>query len=221
MVSQLPSELSPQIATWFASSGVLQAAADLVNHAFTLDTQISLVAADCGRANAYYDPRTRTVTVCHELVAVIAGTFQDQRYLRQLYLFVAMHELGHALIDVLDLPVVGREEDAADQFAALFFVNPAKRDLGLVMGVVLAAEFFRRADADQAVFWDNHSFGEARYYQMMCLVYGGAPDAREPLQRVLPADRADACIPEYDQVRHGWNRLLAPARGGRGDTFAE
>ena len=33
--------------------------------------------------------------------------------------FVATHELGHAVISELDLPVLGREEDTADVFAIL------------------------------------------------------------------------------------------------------
>src|SRR5262245_15755078 len=215
------SRVMPEVGRWFAGTGVLTSAAQLLNGVFVLDRRIDLVAVDCGRANAYYDPHTRTVTLCHELVATIANAFEDRSYLRHLYLYVALHELGHALIDVLDLPVVGREEDAADQFAALFFINVAERDLGLVMGVVMAAQFFRRADADQAVFWDNHSFGEARYYALLCLIYGGAPSARDAIGRVLPPARAAQCPDEYRQVRRGWNRLLQTHRRGGGDTFAE
>ena len=34
----------------------------------------------------------------------------------------AFHEAGHALIGEFDLPAVGREEDVADQFAAIVIV---------------------------------------------------------------------------------------------------
>ena len=34
-------------------------------------------------------------------------------------LFVLLHEMGHVLIAEMKLPVLGREEDAADTFAAL------------------------------------------------------------------------------------------------------
>ena len=220
VITYQPSQVAPKLAEWFSTSRVLETARDLIHAAVDLDKRIDLVATDCGRVNAYYDPHTRTVILCHELIAVIAGSFDSHDYLPQVYLYVAMHELAHALIDVLDLPVVGREEDAADQFASLFFVNPG--DLGFVLGVVQAAQFFRRADADQTVFWDSHSFGEARYYQLLCMVYGGAPDAREAIASALPAMRAEQCSTEYQQVRHGWNRLVAPHRGiDRGPLFAE
>jgi hypothetical protein len=41
-------------------------------------------------------------------------------------LFVALHELGHALVGQLRLPVLGREEDAADYFATLASWRPAQ-----------------------------------------------------------------------------------------------
>src|SRR6266850_2514606 len=34
-------------------------------------------------------------------------------------LFVLLHELGHVIIDEMKLPVLGRQEDTADTFAAL------------------------------------------------------------------------------------------------------
>ena len=32
---------------------------------------------------------------------------------------IVLHEVGHALVDIHDLPVTGLEEDAVDQFSAL------------------------------------------------------------------------------------------------------
>ena len=38
-------------------------------------------------------------------------------------LFTLTHELGHAVIQVFELPVLGREEDAADTFATLALLH--------------------------------------------------------------------------------------------------
>ena len=35
------------------------------------------------------------------------------------YVYTVSHELGHALFDVLHIPLLGRSEGAADQFAAV------------------------------------------------------------------------------------------------------
>jgi hypothetical protein len=37
-----------------------------------------------------------------------------------------LHEVGHAVFDYLRVPVLGREEDAADQFSAYFLLRFAK-----------------------------------------------------------------------------------------------
>ena len=41
--------------------------------------------------------------------------------------FVVMHELGHFIVDALDAPILGREEDAADRFATLMMTPPPRR----------------------------------------------------------------------------------------------
>src|SRR5205814_9175913 len=43
-----------------------------------------------------------------------------------LYAAVLMHETGHAMFDLLRIPVFGREEDAADQMAAFVALNRNK-----------------------------------------------------------------------------------------------
>jgi len=41
------------------------------------------------------------------------------RYLEGATIAVLLHEIGHAMIDVYDLPIVASEEDAADEFATI------------------------------------------------------------------------------------------------------
>ena len=56
-------------------------------------------------------------------------------------LFVATHEMGHAVISEMDLPALGPEEDAADLFSILTALN------------VVATEFSRRVLAEAAKGW--------------------------------------------------------------------
>ena len=43
-------------------------------------------------------------------------------------LFVATHELGHAVVSEFDLPILGREENAADDFAILTALRVVAND---------------------------------------------------------------------------------------------
>ena len=101
-----------------------------VEETFLLPEDLTINFADCGVANAFYSPSDRAVIMCYELFQAIALTFStvetatDEEKARasvSTYLWVLFHELGHALVDILDLPVVGQEEDAVDAFATVLF----------------------------------------------------------------------------------------------------
>ncbi|MEK9752119.1 MAG: DUF4344 domain-containing metallopeptidase, partial [Rhodospirillaceae bacterium] len=52
---------------------------------------------------------------------------QSRTFVTGNVVFTLLHEAGHALIHMLDLPTLGREEDAADNLAALRMIgDPAK-----------------------------------------------------------------------------------------------
>src|ERR1700726_4501336 len=48
-------------------------------------------------------------------------------------LFVLLHELAHTAISELDLPVLGKEEDAADSFASLTLIHIKSEFSGRVL----------------------------------------------------------------------------------------
>ena len=86
-----------------------------------------------GSAGPYYDPRTRTVILNHDFSALVLRVFEKEypkitpRHLGELFAeleyFVLFHEVGHALVDQWDLPVLGREEDAVDAFSTIFMTD--------------------------------------------------------------------------------------------------
>ena len=53
--------------------------------------------------------------------------------------FILYHELGHALIDQLGLPVLGREEDAADNLASIMMI-PEQADPMMDELIIAAAD---------------------------------------------------------------------------------
>jgi hypothetical protein len=77
------------------------------------------------KANAWYDEGF--VTVCYEYLADIlknapedtlpSGITRQDAILGP-FVDVFLHESGHAVFDLLKVPVLGREEDAADSFSA-------------------------------------------------------------------------------------------------------
>ena len=198
-------------------SRFFEVAASALTEAVKLPRDVNTVIKSCGEINAFYSPAEREVTMCLELVDEI-GVRAEQAAMDDTeaagpLIMIYFHEVGHALIDVLELPITGREEDAVDQLATALMVDEGT-DEGL-SAAIGAALFFqpladdRRFRAEFA-FWDEHSLDEQRFFNILCWAYGAAPDKLDHLvdDDVLPAERADRCPDEYAKLKAGWEALL-------------
>lgn len=167
---------------------------------------VELVVGACDRPRAFWDRSNRRISICWEMIAAMSRAGSEPERAPGIAQFVALHEIGHALIDGLGLPIVGREEDAADAFGALFMIVGDNETF--VRGVIDAARFLRDTDRDLDSFWDEHSFGEARYYSLICMVLGGSPAVGPEVVTLIPASRAERCRAEYDQARTSWDTIV-------------
>ena len=125
------------------------------------------------------------------------------------------HELGHALIDQLDLPVLGREEDAADSLSVVLTEKIWLEEWAQIYVSAQAVNYLLSADeaeVDEIAIADVHSLDLQRYYGHICLFYGANPEARAKwLQDFdLPEGRAENCPFEYEQAARSWQRFLDP-----------
>ena len=212
-----PAPLDPadlDLAKQLQASGALRRAAELVNARVALSKTVTLRHASCDGPNAWYLPETREVQVClglaRHLAGLLAAQLDDEEQLLQALdgalRFIALHELGHALVDVLQLPVTGREEDAVDQFAVWLLLGEGDSAAVLSAASLFGSEVSGGADVAAA-----HSLDQQRYFSMLCWVYGSDAEARGALLEdwALPADRAAQCGEEYAQLGRSWQRLLA------------
>ena len=209
----------PRYAPWeryARDTGFLERIADDLNGWLALPTDVTLVFAQCGEANAFYEPETQRITLCYELLETLGEVFADDgperdRALRGAATFIFYHELGHALIHVLDLPALGREEDSADQLAAYVLTDGSEEgERAALDGAVALGRI--DAEFDDLAFADEHSLGVQRFYNVACWVYGRDPAAHARfLERgTLPPERAERCPAEYAALERSWDRLLEP-----------
>ena len=148
-------------------------------------------------------------------------------YVRDVMLAIFYHELGHALIDVMQLPVLGLEEDAADVLSVVMIDRLWDAESSEAK-VAAAANFWATSAIETAeagyapAFWGVHSPDERRYFTYLCLYYGGAPDEREALavEYGLPEDRAVTCPDEFDLAAGSWGVYLDELEAaGAGDSL--
>ena len=126
--------------------------------------------------------------------------------------FTLFHEMGHLLITELQLPVLGREEDAADQLGliGLFLRNNQTKDRAFYRKLVDIAEYWRlewqrpKPTYEEVQTWDSHALDAQRFYNIACLIYGSDPDNLDWVMETteLPAERALYCDQEFAQARH-------------------
>lgn len=180
---------------------------------------IALSLEECGESNAYYDPEARRISLCYEMAAELVELFADERPSDEVdalvsgtMMFFLGHEVAHALTHVLDLPITGREEDAADQLAVLLLSDGSDDSETALIG---AAEAFARwsadiDDADEETFADEHALDLQRLYNILCWSYGRDPDAYADFVNdgLLPESRAEGCADEFTRIETAWNRLL-------------
>lgn len=126
-----------------------------------------------------------------------------------------LHEFGHALIDMFRLPVLGRQEDAADQMAAYIYLQLGPEESRrLVMGTAYAylSEAKRERSPSWKKFADQHGTPAQRAYNLMCIAYGADTNLFGDLvsKGYLPKERAESCEEEYEQIQDAFEILVRP-----------
>lgn len=191
---------------------------------------LTLKTEECGEINAAYEPSDATLTICYEYLAYIQDLARDipaaartegltpENYALGPVLEVILHELAHAVIDLKKVPVLGREEDAADQVATYVLLLLGKdqaRHVILSLATMYAGEA-KEAPPGLTDFADEHGLPAQRFYNLLCMSYGADPKTFGFVvaKNYLPGARAELCRDEYLQVKYAIERLVIPALKG-------
>lgn len=130
--------------------------------------------------------------------------------------FTLYHESGHLLIDELKLPVLGKEEDAADALAIIQILRntPDKNELTRTLNDVADEWYYAslRATPADLTSYDRHSLDIQRANAMMCMMVGADPAgfARKAQARGLGVGDRDDCADDYARTLESWTTVLAP-----------
>jgi len=203
----------------FAQNRVFEEVAEGLNKTIRIPTSVEINTVDCNQVNAFYDPNTKRIIVCYELVSYFLGVFKPTakndtelgNAVMGALIFSFFHESGHGLIHILDLPAVGREEDSVDQLATLILI--AAGEEGVTMALSGAYWFHLQSESGHKTpFWDEHAFDGQRFYNILCLIYGSDPKKYGSFvsSGKLPKDRAARCSEEYAKINKAWEKLLQP-----------
>jgi hypothetical protein len=122
--------------------------------------------------------------------------------------------MGHAVFDLLDVPIFGRPEDAADQFAAYILLRIGKQDARrLIEGAAyMYKDYVGRPTVTVPVtaFADVHGAPMQRFYDLLCIGYGADSEMFAALVDYLPKARVPGCKTEYGEVNFAFQKLIEP-----------
>ena len=190
-----------------------------------LPHKYALIFKECGFVNAHFfvdptaDPAWR-IEICYEFVEAIErigpkqGEQSDYTYAEVVVgalVGVLLHENGHATFNFFDVPIFGREEDAADEmstFLALQFNDDVAQTI--IKGYAYMAKVWF---AFGAPAWsDEHGTGLQRYYNTLCLAYGAKPAQYKALidKSDMPKDRIANCANEYKLIYDAFAKTVYP-----------
>jgi hypothetical protein len=188
-----------------------------------LPHKLFLVTIECGEnPSPHYSPGSWAIFLCYEFSEILdriapkrgqpVQGFSHDEVVVGSYAGVVLHEAGHAVFDMLDVPVFGREEDAADAIATFIALQFSK-------------DVARTVTRGYAYFWsvlgnpkewkeysDEHGTSSQRFYNTLCLGYGGDPQTFKEFvdKGWLPKERAANCVAEYQQIKLAFEKTILP-----------
>ncbi|WP_375319971.1 DUF4344 domain-containing metallopeptidase [Aliivibrio logei] len=130
-------------------------------------------------------------------------------------LHTLLHEAGHAFIAERKLVILGKEEDAVDDFATFLL-------LGYIEGgddiAINAAKMFSFESEHKPNYYDfgefigEYSFDLQRYFSILCLVYGNQEIKHNNLLNEIEDeylfDIKEYCKFRYKKTETNWKQYL-------------
>jgi hypothetical protein len=188
-----------------------------------LPHRLLLETRECGMSNALSNEDS--VIVCYEFIDDIwknaaqsttpAGIAPIDTVIGPL-LDVFLHEAGHVVFAMLQIPLFGRGEDAADQFSTYIMLRFDKEE---ARRLILGSAYQYKGDLSsptvtikQQSFADEHGTSAQRFYNLLCTAYGADPKLFADVveKGFLPEERAVGCQREYAQLAHAFETLIGP-----------
>src|SRR5262249_9557649 len=118
-----------------------------------------------------------------------------------------LHRMAEAILQVFDVPVWGKQEDAADMLGAFLMLKFDARTAGV--GITGAARLLAYATAANRKidYVSEVSPPAQRFYNFLCIAYGGERLGFQAAvdNGLLPQSRADRCGEEYNNIRKAFD----------------
>jgi len=136
--------------------------------------------------------------------------------------FFIYHELGHALVELGELPMLGRHEDAVDAFAMVELItqlndpetDPEARERLVSYAYASIDQWLKSAvefgDPTADTYFGVHSLDRQRFFRTACLAFGGSSDDFAGIEDAFDLNTLflEDCRERYFEASDGWTYTL-------------
>jgi hypothetical protein len=193
-----------------------------------LPRKLQVKTDQCGGPGVHYRPGG-AVTICYEYVELLEAAapadvrvqiggqiFSKEDALVGSFVHVALHEVARATFDILQIPVWGREEHAADRVAGFLMMQFGEK---VAYRTLVGTSWFLSQASVMSTGLPTGDFGYTRavdgetlqrFYNMVCIALGGDPAKYAFLKKSLPQGRAENCRWEFLQLQRSFNDTFMP-----------
>ncbi len=191
--------------------------------------ELTIKTAECKEVNSWYSRENfkPTVTICYEYLKRILESLPTENNPDGItpadaavgqFFWVTLHEVGHATFDILDVPIFGHPEDAADNFATYVLLQFGQAQAHrLIAGAAWAWRAYLGDYKKNPVvplrlsaFGTDHGLPQERFYNLVCLAFGADRAGFADLATYLPQTRAPNCRFEYQTLVHAFDKEITP-----------
>lgn len=208
-----------ELLTASGTTGVAKALAE----AFELPHPLLVRGVNGIGGGPFYNPEDNSITLPYGFAALVLGVESGSNpelspeelgeQAAAVDNFILAHEFAHALIANFELPVLGREEDAADSIATVLLLGVPEGAVYAAYAAAFWADFSSRQEPPVlSEYADVHSLDLQRAFNVLCWVAGSSERSFEEVAElgVLPESRLESCPQEYAQVVASIEQELKP-----------
>jgi hypothetical protein len=171
----------------------------------------------------FYNPEDNSITLPYGFAALIyklelesnpgESEFKIGERIGAVNSFIFAHEFGHALIANYELPVLGKEEDAADAISTIVLLTVPHGAEYAASAAAFWATFSGRQEPPAIVeYADTHSLDLQRAFDILCWIAGSSEKSFQEVAALeaLPQSRLDTCPGEYELLAKSFKAEVQP-----------
>jgi hypothetical protein len=223
VVWQEPKTESDQLGYEFLKASETRYLAKSLAEAFELPNQLTVKGVNGIGGGPFYNPEDNSITLPYGFAALIVEVLAENNSeldeeeigerIGAVNSFIFAHEFAHALIANFELPILGKEEDAADAISTALLLKAEEGAAYAAEAAGFWADFSERQSPPALVeYADVHSLDLQRAFNVLCWVAGSSEQSYVEVGEleVLPPERLESCPAEYEQLVSSMQQELEP-----------